>query len=221
MLSKCRLQVAAIVCGLFLLTGLASASASHASAGKPLASKAKTTKTIAKKPLRPSTRKVGEVVAPQPSVGFAEILDVDTPGVHGHASFYGRGFQGRKTSTGERFDVQQFTAASNHFPLGSMVAVRRLDNDRCAIVKVNDRMHAKHRRRVIDVSLGVAEYLGMVRAGVVLVRAAPMKAGRQEGGQASCHAAFEPEKECLGCGRPPRLPDFGEMDAFPLKGHEP
>jgi hypothetical protein len=46
----------------------------------------------------------------------------------------------------------------------------RLDNERCAIVKVNDRMHARHRRRVIDVSLGVAEYLDMVRAGVVLVR---------------------------------------------------
>ena len=83
--------------------------------------------------------------------GRADILDDDGPGLHGQASFYGKGLPGRKT-TGERFDVKQFTAASNHFH-GTQVAVRRVDNDRCAIVKVNDRMRAGHRRRVIDVSL--------------------------------------------------------------------
>lgn len=216
--SKCQRQVAVFICGLFLLTGLASAGSSKKPAAKPQASKQTKAAT---KSVRPAGRKASVVAVPKAAVGLAEILDVDTPGMHGHASFYGRGFQGRKTSTGERFDVQQFTAASNHFPLGSMVAVRRLDSDLCAIVKVNDRMHAKHRRRIIDVSLGVAEYLGMVRAGVVLVRVAPMKAGWQEDALESCHAAFEPEKECLACGRPQRLPDFGEAETSPLEPREP
>ena len=140
----------------------------------------------------------------------AEIADQDTIGLRGQASFYGYGFQGRKTSTGERFDVKQFTAASNHFPLGTMVAVRRLDNDRCAIVKVNDRMHAKHRRRVIDVSRGVAEYLGMIQAGVVLVRVAQLKLDAANKEASTCRAAFEhdPEPLCIDCGQLPKLPDF-------------
>jgi len=72
------------------------------------------------------------------------------------------------------------------------VAVRRLDSNRCAIVQVNDRMHGKHRKRIIDVSRGVAEYLDMIRAGVVLVRVAPLKASDRS--DLSCHAAFETDE---------------------------
>jgi rare lipoprotein A (peptidoglycan hydrolase) len=50
-------------------------------------------------------------------------------------------------------------------------------------------MHAKHRKRIIDVSRGVAEYLDMIRAGVVLVRVAPLKDSRRS--DHSCAAAFE------------------------------
>ena len=148
-----------------------------------------------------AARKPAPLALPVSDFWPADILDDDAPGRHGQASFYGKGFQGRKTSTGERFDVRQFTAASNHFPLGALVAVRRVDNDRCAIVKINDRMHARHRRRVIDVSLATAEYLGMLRAGVVFVRVAPLKA------DGACQAAFEPEAPCVSCGETPsRLP---------------
>jgi rare lipoprotein A len=143
-----------------------------------------------------------------PELGAANILDTDLVGLHGSASFYGHGFQGRRTASGERFDVRDFTAASNHFPLGTLVAVRRLDSERCAIVKINDRM-AWHRRRIIDVSRGVAEYLDMIRAGVVLVRVAALKEEDAARDQAACHAAFEPEQECDSCGRPLRLPEIG------------
>jgi rare lipoprotein A len=136
-------------------------------------------------------------VPPSSEFGAADVLE-EKSGLHGHASFYGKGFQGRKTSTGERFDIKQFTAASNHFPLGTLVAVRRVDNDRCAIVKVNDRMHARHVRRVIDVSHAVAEYLDMLRAGVVLVRVAPLKAASKSEINA-CRAAFEPDAPCESC----------------------
>ncbi|MDP3538702.1 MAG: septal ring lytic transglycosylase RlpA family protein [Azonexus sp.] len=193
----------AIACGLLLLNVSSAAwAASNKPSGKPVASKKS----------KPASRHVRRAAPPEPTIVAAEMMDSDNIGLHGKASFYGHGFQGRKTSTGERFDFRQFTAASNHFPLGSMVAVRRLDSDRCAIVKVNDRMAAHHRQRVIDVSRGVAEYLDMVKAGVVLVRVAPIKGARGEPAHESCRAAFEPEVECVSCGRPPRLPDFGELN---------
>ncbi|HSG21662.1 MAG TPA: septal ring lytic transglycosylase RlpA family protein [Azonexus sp.] len=191
--------------------------AAQSPAAKPVASKKM---RAVNKPVQPARPKLRSVVQPDSEVGPAEVLVSDTQGLHGQASFYGKGFSGRKTANGDRFDVKLFTGASNHFPLGSKVAVRRLDNDRCAIVKVNDRMHAKHRRRVIDVSLGVAEYLGMVRAGVVLVRVAALKAGAGDSGQSDCHAAFDSENECPSCdhrdnswpqGQPPKLPDFGDV----------
>jgi rare lipoprotein A len=157
-----------------------------------------------------AVRKSVPSALPASEFGPADILDDDGHGLHGKASFYGKGFHGRKTSTGERYDIKQFTAASNRFPLGSLVAVRRVDNDRCAIVKVNDRMHARHRQRVIDVSHSVAEYLGMLRAGVVFVRVAPLKA--KSSAADACRAAFEVEESCPSCGeQAPRLPDFLPM----------
>lgn len=195
-------RVAAMfVCGLFLLN----VSSTVWAASKKPSNKAASARQ-AKKPTRHVTRPVEAA----PEFGPADLIEDGVPGLRGHASFYGHGFQGRKTATGERFDVKQFTAASNRFPLGTMLAVRRVDNDRCAIVKVNDRMHAKHRKRIIDVSRGVAEYLNMVRAGVVFVSVMPLKKGWQEGVAGSCHAAFEPEAEpeCTSCGQLPKLPEF-------------
>lgn len=162
---------------------------------------------LAAAPGRPAARaaKPKRPAAPASEVVVAEFEN-EAFGLRGQASFYGHGFQGRKTSTGERFDVRQFTGASNRFPLGTRVAVRRLDDGRCAIVKINDRMRA-HRKRVIDVSRSAAEYLGMLRAGVVLVRVAPLKAGSASRGETACQAAFD-AGECPSCGRPPSLPPF-------------
>lgn len=217
--SKQQRRAAALFCGLCLLPVSSVVSAdeiAQTASAEPAASKKTKAVTTPVKLKRLESRRL----APQESkVGPAEILGADRVGLHGQASFYGRGFTGRKTANGDVFDVKLFTGASNHFPLGSKVAVRRLDNERCAIVKINDRMHAKHRRRVIDVSLGVAEYLDMVRAGVVLVRVAAIKAGTNNLDQRDCHAAFEPENDCLSCdpgdnswphGQPPKLPDFGD-----------
>lgn len=200
--SKWQLQVAAFACGLLLFNVSSAAwAASKKPSAKPTASKKVKVVRHARRP-----------IPAESAIGAADVLDTDSIGLHGQASFYGRGFQGRKTSTGERFDSRQFTAASNRFPLGTMLAVRRLDNERCAIVKVNDRMAAGHRRRVIDVSRGVAEYLDMVRAGVVLVRVAKVRGDGSAKGQEACHAAFEPAIDCPACDRPPRLPDFGELN---------
>ena len=201
--SKWQWRVAALACGLLLFNV---ASEVWAADKKPSA------KPAVSKKIKAAPRHARRAAMPEVAVGAADVLDVEGVGLHGHASYYGSGFQGRKTSTGERFDTKLFTAASNRFPLGTMVAVRRLDSERCAIVKINDRMAAGHRRRVIDVSRGVAEYLDMLRAGVVLVRVAKLKEDWQARGGEACHAAFEPEGDCIACGRPPRLPDFGEID---------
>ena len=203
-------RAAALACSLLLwqVSSAVWAASKTPSAKSPAG---KVIKKAVNKPVKATGKGAPPKSSVLPAIGPAEILDADTVGLHGHASFYGHGFQGRKTATGEAFDVRQFTGASNHFPLGSMVAVHRLDSDLCAIVKVNDRMHVKHRRRVIDVSRGVAEYLQMLSAGVVLVRVAPLRKGAEGQGADVCRAAFEPEVECASCGRPPRLPDFDQV----------
>lgn len=146
------------------------------------------------------------VEAPVPAFGMAAVLDADFPGLHGEASFYGQGFKGRRTASGERFDPRRFSAASNRFPLGSRVAVLRPDNGRCAVVTVNDRMHSRHRRRIVDVSRGVAEYLGMLRAGVVMVRVAALPKGFDGQGETACRAIFASD-DCADCPSPDDRPD--------------
>lgn len=224
-------RVATLVCGLLLLNvstawaaqarpsvKMHEQSSAHRAAPRATASKA------GKKPVRPvvrGTRALGRnnlkhrsQDSLEPELLTAELRDEDETGLHGQASFYAYGFQGRRTATGELFRVKEFTAASNRFPLGTMVAVRRLDNNLCAIVKVNDRMHAKHRKRIIDVSRGVAEYLDMIRAGVVLVRVARLKANWKEHGPAACHAAFEAEPPCPDCA--PVVPQLPAIGSGPL-----
>lgn len=86
----------------------------------------------------------------------------------GLASWYGPGFHGRKTSTGERFDSKGLTAAHPSLPLGSRLWVRNLDNGRELQVRVNDRGPRGH-RFIIDLSEGAAEQLGFRRRGVARV----------------------------------------------------
>lgn len=145
----------------------------------------------------------------------------ESSGRLGAASFYGFGFQGRRVASGERFNVRSLTAASNHYPLGSWVAVRRLDNERCVVVKVNDRMHVKHRTRIIDLSRGAAEQIRMISAGVVLVHVLRLAAAPEGDGAAACRAAFAGEAEvatdCPDCQAPieevplPSLPKLGDF----------
>lgn len=222
-------QAVATCVGLFLLlvAGTAEARSTvvrHERATAHATSRHAQSSRAGKKPVRPAvrgTRALGrnqrnrDETQAASEVFAAELKDDQETGLHGLASFYAYGFHGRRTATGEVFRVQEFTAASNRFPLGTMVAVRRLDNNLCAIVKVNDRMHAKHRKRIIDVSRGVAEYLDMIRAGVVLVSVAPLKPGwrEQEGGLA-CKAAFEALPECPDC--PPKTPELPPIQLEPV-----
>lgn len=86
----------------------------------------------------------------------------------GQASWYGDRFHGKKTASGERFDMRALTAAHRHLPFGARVRVTNLENGRSVVVRINDR-GPYGRGRIIDVSKAAAERLGMLRAGVVRV----------------------------------------------------
>ena len=86
----------------------------------------------------------------------------------GMASWYGPGFHGRRTSSGERYDMYAMTAAHKSLPLPTYVEVTNVQNGRSAIVKVNDRGPFKD-GRVIDLSYAAAKKLGVVKPGVAVV----------------------------------------------------
>jgi rare lipoprotein A len=93
----------------------------------------------------------------------------------GTASWYGPGFQGRRTASGERFDQHAFTAAARSFPLGTRLRVTNLANGRSAVVRVNDRGPFVH-DRVLDVSYASARALDMIGRGTARVRIEPVDA---------------------------------------------
>ena len=87
----------------------------------------------------------------------------------GVASFYGHGFAGRPTASGETFDPTQLTCAHRTFPFGTWLKVTNLANGKSVIVRVNDRgPFTKH--RVIDVSEGAAKKLDMIATGTAHVK---------------------------------------------------
>ena len=87
----------------------------------------------------------------------------------GIASWYGPGFHGKRTSSGERFDQYDFTAAHRTLPLGSWVVVTNKMNGRSIQVYVNDR-GPYIQGRVIDLSYAAARAIGMLGPGTVPVR---------------------------------------------------
>lgn len=93
----------------------------------------------------------------------------------GLASWYGPGFHGKPTASGEIFDMHALTAAHRTLPLGTMVEVRNLENGRTTVARINDR--GPHKRgRIVDLSLGAAEELGIERSGVARVRLTVVRA---------------------------------------------
>jgi rare lipoprotein A len=87
----------------------------------------------------------------------------------GMASWYGPGFDGKPTASGEIYDMHALTAAHRTLPIGTLVEVRNLENGRTTVARINDR-GPHHRRRIIDLSLGAAEALEMQQAGIARVR---------------------------------------------------
>lgn len=117
--------------------------------------------------------------APRSRYGNPESYEVfgkryrvmDTAAGHrerGIASWYGSKFHGRRTSSGEPYDMYAMTAAHKHLPLPTWVEVRHLGNGRRIVVKVNDRGPFAD-KRIIDLSYAAAAKLGMLGTGTAPV----------------------------------------------------
>ncbi len=84
------------------------------------------------------------------------------------ASWYGPGFQGRRTASGERFNAHALTAAHKTLPFGTRVRVVNRQNGRSVVVRINDR--GPHvRGRMIDLSRAAARAIGLSGAAKVAI----------------------------------------------------
>lgn len=89
----------------------------------------------------------------------------------GTASFYSERFHGRRTASGERYNMHALTAATvrTHYPLGTVLRVTNLRNQHSVQLRVNDRGPLP-RGRLLDVSKRAAQELGFLGAGLARVR---------------------------------------------------
>jgi rare lipoprotein A len=121
-----------------------------------------------------------------PSVGRIDPITPGIPGIEalppgvpeaapvqtGIASWYGRPFHGRRTASGERYDMHALTAAHRTLPMPSYALVRNPANDRQVIVRINDRGPFK-RGRIVDLSWAAAKLLGI--RGIAPVELRPLR----------------------------------------------
>ena len=105
------------------------------------------------------------------SVGKVTYTPEDAPNYDavGYAGWYGEELQGNKTANGETFVPEAITAAHQTLPLPSYVEVPALDTGRTILVRVNDRGPFAN-DRIIDLSRGAAEQLGVIDDGAAAVR---------------------------------------------------
>ena len=90
----------------------------------------------------------------------------------GVASWYGKGFQGRKTAAGERYDMNSMTCAHPSLPLGTWLKVTNLKNRQTTFVRVNDR-GPFFEGRIVDLSFAAAHAVGLTGVGRVKLEAIP------------------------------------------------
>jgi rare lipoprotein A len=88
---------------------------------------------------------------------------------YGNASWYGKFLDGRKTASGESYDMHEFTGAHRKLPFGTLVKVKNLRNGKEVIVRVNDR-GPFNKSRIIDLSKAAAAALGLLKMGTTRVR---------------------------------------------------
>ena len=96
----------------------------------------------------------------------------------GVASWYGEPFHGRKTASGEKYDMNDLTCAHPTLAFGTRLRVENLDNGRSITVRVNDRGPFK-KERILDVSRKAAQELGMIGPGTAQVRISVVESGQE------------------------------------------
>jgi rare lipoprotein A len=121
-----------------------------------------------------ATSATPELIAPKKPAGSvpAEML-------HGIASWYGGVFNGRRTASGERFNMYAMTACHPTLPFGSLVRVKNTNNRQSVTVRITDRGDLVE-GRIIDLSLGAARKLGMTKEGLVPVELEVISLGKRD-----------------------------------------
>lgn len=109
--------------------------------------------------------------AETPSAATLNVEQQKLPGrvQYGVASWYGKGFHGRPTASGEIYNMHAITAAHRTVPLGTEALVTNMDNGQTIRVRINDR-GPYIRGRVLDLSYGAARQIDMVRVGATRVK---------------------------------------------------
>ena len=116
---------------------------------------------------------VSSIVLPAALALTAAPFEAEAHGIQtGKASWYGPGFHGKKTASGERFNQQALTAAHRSLPLGTRARVTNLKNGKVVLVKINDR-GPYHGGRVIDLSRAAARHLALGGLSRVRIEAMP------------------------------------------------
>lgn len=129
-------------------------------------------------PLQPATTTPGTSVVAQPTpVKHGKVI-------HGIASWYGSVFNGRKTASGETFDMNAMTACHPTLPFGSMVRIVNLRNKKSVVVRINDRGDlGTNNGRIIDLSFAAAQKLQMTQAGLARVSVEVLSTGHPPDGE--------------------------------------
>lgn len=107
-----------------------------------------------------------------PDIRYSVKSDKKEPGkivMQGSASYYGPKYHGRKTASGEVFDMYQYTAAHQQLPFGTKLRVTNLQNGKSVMVRINDRGPFVG-NRILDLSYGAAKQIDMLSSGVVEVK---------------------------------------------------
>jgi rare lipoprotein A len=122
-------------------------------------------------PKVPAVTKIPSPPDASPTPLIAKIPSTSRPSFleTGLASWYGPGFHGKITASGELFNQDKLTAAHRTLPWGSRVKVTNLANGKSVVVQINDRGPAV-KGRIIDVSRAAARALGMMEAGTTTVQ---------------------------------------------------
>ncbi len=111
-----------------------------------------------------------------------QVISAGVSALTGWASWYGPGFNGNRTANGEVYNQNGLTAAHRSLPFGTVVQVTNLDNGRAVVVRITDR-GPYVADRVIDLSAGAAQVIGLVNSGVAPVRLDIMEKRRDIAGQ--------------------------------------
>ncbi len=117
-----------------------------------------------------ATDGLGLRFGPMQTDNLARVISTHPFKQTGLASFYARMLQGRRTTSGEPYDMHEFTAAHRTLPLQTRLLVTNLTNGRTVRVRINDRGPFAHTaKRIVDLSYAAAKEIDLVSEGVASV----------------------------------------------------